>query len=217
MNKLIEIDQAWLVAINGCHAEWADGLMWVVSGKWTWLPLYALLIGLLVWRFGWKRGLVMLVGFAAAVGLADFVSSGIIKPWVCRLRPTHEPAIMDMLHIVRDYRGGMYGFVSSHAANTMACGLLFCLIWNQKDGSEKPSYRWSWLLMIWVAMNCYSRMYLGVHYLGDILGGLLVGSLIAWPVFVGLKKVLQIPCLACAASVPQTIVDDEDRGCVADS
>ena len=117
------------------------------------------------------RVLIVFAGFAVAVGLSDFVSSGIIKPWVCRLRPTHEPALAGMLHLVNGYTGGMYGFVSSHAANTVACALLFSLLYRNKYATVA--------LMLWVALNCYSRMYLGVHYPGDIIGGLLVGTLIA--------------------------------------
>ena len=188
MDYLIHIDQQWLLAINGWHAEWADVLMWYVSKFTTWLPLYALLVGLVVYRFGiqWYlstqntsnyrytallRVLIVSAGFAVAVGLSDFISSGIIKPWVSRLRPTHEPALAGMLHIVNGYTGGMYGFVSSHAANTVACALLFSLLYRNKYATVA--------LMLWVALNCYSRMYLGVHYPGDIIGGLLVGTLIA--------------------------------------
>ena len=186
MDYLIHIDRQWLLAINGWHSEWADILMWYISKSTTWLPLYALLVGLIVYRFGilspslcreGRRGssllrvLIILAGFAVAVGVSDFVSSGIIKPWVCRLRPTHEPALAGMLHLVNGYTGGMYGFVSSHAANTMACALLFALLYRNKYATIG--------LMLWVALNCYSRMYLGVHYPADIIGGLAIGALMA--------------------------------------
>lgn len=197
--KLIETDQQWLIAINQCNAPWADTLMWWASGKLTWLPLYALLVGLLFWRFGWRRALLMLVGFGVAIGLADYISSGIIKHAVCRWRPTHQEGVENLLHIVRGYRGGNYGFVSSHAANTMACALLFSLLWGKDRGTgteeqgQKRKGKENILishcsllfsvLFAWVALNCYSRMYLGVHYPGDIVGGLLVGSLTAIGVY----------------------------------
>ena len=186
MDYLIHIDQQWLLAINGWHSEWADILMWYISKSTTWLPLYALLVGLIVYRFGilspslcreGRRGssllrvLIILAGFAVAVGVSDVVSSGIIKPWVCRLRPTHEPELAGLIHLVNGYTGGLYGFVSSHAANTMACALLFALLYRNKYATVG--------LMLWVALNCYSRMYLGVHYPADIIGGLAIGALMA--------------------------------------
>ena len=189
MDKLIALDTQWLVAINGCHAPWADTLMWYISKSTTWLPLFALLVGLIIWRYGiqpYKASktncalcivhcALIFLAFALAVGGADYISSGIIKHAVCRLRPTHEPALAGMLHIVRGYTGGMYGFVSSHAANTMACALLFSLLYRNKTATCG--------LMLWVALNCYSRMYLGVHYPLDILGGLAVGTLTALLVY----------------------------------
>ena len=198
MDYLIHIDQQWLLAINGWHSEWADILMWYISKSTTWLPLYALLVGLIVYRFGilspslcreGRRGssllrvLIILAGFAVAVGVSDFVSSGIIKPWVCRLRPTHEPALAGMLHLVNGYTGGLYGFVSSHAANTMACALLFALLYRNKYATVG--------LMLWVALNCYSRMYLGVHYPADIIGGLAIGALMATLTYGMVRRLLE--------------------------
>ena len=183
LEELLHIDTELLLAINGCHSPWADTVMWIISAKATWIPLYLLLIGLLVWRYRrpaptcvkWLTKVpvcvVMIVVIAAAVGLADFIASGILKEWVARPRPTRVPELEGVLHLVNGYKSGRYGFVSSHAANTMACALLFSLIWRNKIATCG--------LMLWVAMNCYSRMYLGVHYPLDIIGGLLVGVLVA--------------------------------------
>ena len=183
LEKLIHIDTQILLAINGWHAPWADTLMWIISAKTTWIPLYLLLVGLLVWRYRkpamtsvkWLQKVpvcvVVIVVIALAVGAADFIASGILKDLVARPRPTRVPELEGVLHLVNGYRSGQYGFVSSHAANTMACGLLFSLIWRNKIATVG--------LMLWVAMNCYSRMYLGVHYPSDILGGLMVGVLMA--------------------------------------
>jgi undecaprenyl-diphosphatase len=183
LEQLLHIDTEILLAINGWHAPWADTLMWIISAKTTWIPLYLLLIGLLIWRYRkpamksvkWLQKVpvcvVMIVMIALAVGAADFIASGILKDLVARPRPTRVPELEGVLHLVNGYRSGQYGFVSSHAANTMACGLLFSLIWRNKIATVG--------LMLWVAMNCYSRMYLGVHYPSDILGGLMVGVLMA--------------------------------------
>ena len=183
LEELIHIDTAILLLINGWHTLWADQVMWIVSEKTTWIPLYLLLIGLLVWRYRqpsnnatkWLKKVpvcvVMIVAIVAAVGLSDFIASGILKDLVARLRPTRVPELEGVLHLVNGYKSGQYGFVSSHAANTMACGLLFSLIWRKKIATVG--------MMLWVAVNCYSRMYLGVHYPLDILGGLIVGALMA--------------------------------------
>ena len=190
--RLIHIDTEILLAINGWHAPWADTLMWIISAKETWIPLYLLLIGLLVWRYRqpattrvkWMQKVpacvLMIIVIGLAVGAADFIASGILKDWVARPRPSRVPELEGVLHLVNGYKSGRYGFVSSHAANTMACGLLFSLIWRKKITTYG--------LMLWVAANCYSRMYLGVHYPLDILGGLIVGALVAWAAFVMLRS-----------------------------
>ena len=196
------MDTELLLAINGWHAPWADTLMWIVSAKATWIPLYILLVGMLIWRYRspatearwkWLRGvpvcLVMILVIGVVVGLADFIASGILKEWVARPRPTRVPELEGVLHLVNGYRSGQYGFVSSHAANTMACALLFSLIWRKKITTL--------LLMLWVAANCYSRMYLGVHYPLDILGGLMVGALTALLGF-ALLRWWKVGCRPCS-------------------
>ena len=181
----MNIDAQILLWINGHYAEWLDEVMWTVSRATTWVWLYIVLILLIIRKFrNWKSVLLILAGFAVAVGLSDFTTSGIIKPLVCRLRPTHEPALEGMLHIVKGYTGGLYGFCSSHAANTMSVALLFSLLY--KDSRATVS------LMAWVALNCYSRMYLGVHYPGDIIAGLLVGALWAVLVYWALSRWLHV-------------------------
>ena len=199
LEQLLHIDTEVLLAINGWHAPWADTLMWIISAKATWIPLYVLLIGLLIWRYRqpvptavkWLQRVpacvVMIVVIALAVGAADFIASGILKEWVARPRPTRVPELEGVLHLVNGYKSGRYGFVSSHAANTMACALLFSLIWRNKIATCG--------LMLWVAANCYSRMYLGVHYPLDILGGLTVGALVAVGAFALLRS-LGVVCRA---------------------
>ena len=192
LEQLLHIDTEILLVINGWHAPWADTLMWIISAKATWIPLYLLLIGLLVWRYRkpvmtsvkWLQKVpacvVMIAMIGLAVGAADFIASGILKELVARPRPTRVPDLEGVLHLVNGYRSGRYGFVSSHAANTMVCALLFSMIWRNKIATVG--------LMLWVAANCYSRMYLGVHYPLDILGGLMVGCLVAMTAYVLLWK-----------------------------
>lgn len=175
----MDIDADILLWINGHSAEWLDEVMWMASRTKTWIPVYVLLAGFIAKKYrNWKAVLLILAGFGIAVGLSDFICSGVLKPLVCRLRPTHNPGL-DPLHLVNGYTGGRYGFCSSHAGNMMAAGLLFSMLY--KDSRATIS------LMTWVALVCYSRMYLGVHYPSDIIAGLAVGSLCAVLVFVALR------------------------------
>ena len=191
--RLIEIDTQLLLFINQHHSACADQLMWIISAKATWIPLYLLLIAVIVKqyphratraKYAWMHHiptyLFILIAIIAAIGVADFVASGILKPLVARPRPTRVAELEGVLHLVNNYRSGQYGFVSSHAANTMACALLYSLIRRKKIATIG--------LMLWVAMNCYSRMYLGVHYPTDIMGGLLVGTLVAVVAYRGLRS-----------------------------
>lgn len=205
LEQLLHIDTEILLAINGWHAPWADTLMWIISAKETWIPLYVLLIGLLVWRYRkpaptpvkWLQKvpacMVMILMIILAVGAADFIASGILKDWVARPRPTRVPELEGVLHLVNGYKSGQYGFASSHAANTMACGLLFSMIWRNKIATAG--------LMLWVALNCYSRMYLGVHYPTDIIGGLLIGVLVAVVAYQVLRLSGVLDCRCCVDDV----------------
>ncbi|MBQ3716830.1 MAG: phosphatase PAP2 family protein [Paludibacteraceae bacterium] len=176
----MSLDADILLWVNGHYADWLDTIMWLISRQCTWYPLYALLLGFIAWRYrSWHTVLLVVLAFVVAVGLSDWITSGLIKPWVARLRPTHEPAL-DPLHLVHGYVGGRYGFCSSHAANTMACALLFSLIWKSRTATVG--------LMTWVAAVCYSRMYVGAHYPSDIIAGLLIGALLAGWVYWALRR-----------------------------
>ena len=207
LESLLHIDTQLLLLINGWHSPWADTLMWIISAKTTWIPLYLLLIGLLVCRYRqpmpatvkWLNKIpacvVMIIVIILAVGVSDFIASGVLKPLVARPRPTRVAELEGILHLVNGYRSGRYGFVSSHAANTMTCALLFSCIWRNKIATC--------MLMLWVAANCYSRMYLGVHYPLDILGGIIVGCLVAWIVVVLLRK-FGVLCRGCEMNGEQS-------------
>lgn len=186
--SLNSIDKSWLLAINGAHASWADVFFWQVSQSVTWLPLYALLIVCLFVRFRHQRtaisrwniptAIIALAFVIVAVGCSDLICAQLIKPLVARPRPTHDAEIESLIHIVNGYRGGLYGFCSNHAANTMACAVLCSAIFTH--GKPWQAHLYITLpLMLWVILNCYSRMYLGVHYPLDIAAGLVVGAVMA--------------------------------------
>ena len=168
LDYLNDIDTDALLAVNGLHDTFQDMLWWMVSAKWASLLLVLALIWILLHQ-NRRHALLVLAMIAIAILISDQVSSGLIKHLVERLRPTHDPSLGDAVHIVNGYRGGMYGFVSSHAANSFAVATFLALLMRHRLVTCS--------LFAWAALQCYSRVYLGVHYPGDILGGILVGVL----------------------------------------
>jgi len=168
LSTLIDLDTQLFLFLNGLHNEAFDSIMAWISGKTTWWPFYLLLLLYLGWTRRWQ--LVPIIFFIAlVVTLADQTSVHLFKEVFERLRPCHEPALKEAVHIVNGRCGGMYGFVSSHAANTFAVAMLLLLIQRK---------RWFTALMLtWAAIVSYSRIYLGVHYPGDVLGGAVLGVL----------------------------------------
>lgn len=180
------LDQAILLFINGHHAPWLDTIMWYVSQPLIWVPLYLAII-VLLWKAYDKKWVTTLIGVAvivAAFGLSDFISSGLIKAWVQRPRPSHSE-LAPLLHSVRDYHGGPFGFPSSHAADTMAVAVSSLLLLRSRNAAL-------WMIMaLYVVLNCYSRIYLGVHYPSDILVGALIGACLAYLCYIFAKKFAQ--------------------------
>lgn len=180
MKVLESIDRLILLFINGHHTLWLDNAMWFLTQTLTWAPFYLMLVWLLFVCKGRKMWKWLLL-IALTVACADLVSSGVIKPLVARPRPTHTLGVMEHLHLHRFpngtfYRGGAYGFVSSHAANSSAIALLVWLTL-RKEVAQRNLL--AVLLVSYVLVFCYTRMYLGVHFPSDILGGLCVGVVCA--------------------------------------
>jgi len=175
MESLIELDKKLLIYLNGFHADWLDPIMLQLTKTQFWIPLYLFLIYLIFKNFS-TRGWIILAGVALAIVLADQITSSLMKPFFARLRPTREPSLQGLVHIVNDYKGGLYGFASSHAANTFATALFVWLLF-------RKTYRWMVFIFVWSALMTYTRIYLGVHYPGDILVGGLIGLLSGWAGF----------------------------------
>lgn len=174
IDYLMDIDAEALLAVNGLHDLFQDAFWWMVSAKWSSLLLVLSLLWILLHK-NRRHALLVVAMLAVAVLVADQVSSGLIKHLVERLRPTHDPSLENAVHVINGYRGGLYGFVSSHAANFFAIATLVSFIMRHRLVTIA--------LYGWALVQCYSRMYLGVHYPGDILGGIVVGLLAGWLVW----------------------------------
>jgi undecaprenyl-diphosphatase len=172
-------DTGLFLLINGLHTTFFDGFMWAVSAKLTWIPLYlsVLFVVISYWK---KDAIWVILALILCVVLADQISSGIIKNLVQRLRPSHTIALEGIVHLVRGSRCGLYGFVSSHAANAFGFALLSSLLFKYKP--------YTLAIFFWAIITAYSRIYLGVHYPFDVLGGATVGVLSALLCFWTLKK-----------------------------
>ena len=167
MHQLKEWDEQFLLFLNQFHTDWLDPVVLLVTKTEFWIPLYLVLIFLIFKNYK-KEGWIILAGIALTVLLADQITSGIMKPFFQRLRPSREPSLQGLVHIVEGYYGGLYGFASSHAANTTGVAFFIFLLF-------RGTYRWIGLIFIWAFVMSYTRIYLGVHYPGDILVGALIG------------------------------------------
>ena len=184
---LVEGDSSILLAVNGMHSSYFDTFMWLCSRKFEWIPFYLSILYVLFRNFSWRVVLYSLVAMGVILLLTDAVSSHFIRPVVARLRPSNlENPISEMIHIVDNHRGGRYGFPSSHASNSWGLVFFVGLLLRRRVLTT--------FLACWALLLCYSRLYLGVHYPGDLLAGMLLGAVVAslvYYVFWRTTKVVQ--------------------------
>jgi undecaprenyl-diphosphatase len=174
LSVLVAFDRALFTLINAAHSPFWDGVMVYVSRRESWFSAYAVLVLALVQLYR-RRAALLVPLVAGTIGLADAISANGFKPITQRLRPCHEPTLAKTVRILETYGcGGQFGFMSSHAANTMALTVFMALVLPRR-------FRLSvWFLIFWTIITGYGRVYLAAHYPADVLAGWVLGALLGW-------------------------------------
>ena len=181
LEKILDFERTLFLQLNGVHSLFGDQFMWLYSGLIYWIPLAVCFFVFLFVanRTRWREVLLIVAAIVLVVTLCDQFASGFCKPFFARFRPTYHPDFMNEVQTVFDYRGGRYGFISSHAANGFGFATLSSLIFKNKW--------YTVLLFLWATISAYSRIYLGVHFISDIIPGILTGLLFGWMVYLLFK------------------------------
>ena len=184
IQTVIEWDRLVLGVINGHHTMFLDTLMVVLTSGPTWVPLYIALLYLVIKNNeNVAQILLVITCVIFCMFTTEFVTEGIVKPMVARPRPGSDPEWMNMVHAVFDRRSTDYSFFSAHASNTFGIAVFFSLLVRNKC--------FTWFMIAWALVNCYTRLYLAMHYPSDILVGILYGTVVgavAYLVFWGANR-----------------------------
>lgn len=175
VENILPVERDWFLALNGSDSVFLDNVFWTITGRFIWAPIILLLLVMFFYKSRWQEGALLTLFFIVLFAVCDQVSSGLFKPFFERFRPGNHPDFKDVVDIVNDYRGGGYSFISGHATNSFGLAVFMSLV-----------FRSRWLtipVFIWAALNTYSRVYLGLHFLSDVAAGAIVGSLLGWLVY----------------------------------
>lgn len=170
MEVIKQLDQSFFLFLNELHSNFWDKAMFLFSSREIWIPFYALIIYVIVKTYK-KNSLYILLLIGLSIAVSDQFS-GLIKNTIERLRPSNDPAISNLVHIVNDYRGGTFGFFSSHASNSFTIAVIASMLFKRR--------MFTLAMFVWAIIVSYTRIYLGLHYPGDILTGWIWGALIGY-------------------------------------
>lgn len=172
LENLIAWDKKLFLFLNSLHTPAMDTAMVGISNKYLWIPLYLLFLYWMI-RFYRMNAVWIILTLIAVVAVSDLVSVHAFKNVFMRLRPCHDPELIGLVHTVNGKCGGQYGFYSSHATNHFAVAVFTFFVFRGKFRFFTP------LIFIWASLIGYSRIYLGVHFPGDVVAGGIAGSVLA--------------------------------------
>lgn len=175
VEQILPYERETFLWLNEFHNSFWDSFMWMYSGKATWIPLVLVGLGIFFYKTKWRQAVLLLFCMVLLGALCDQLSAGVIKPIFERLRPSHHPDFKDYVTIVNDYRGGRFGFISAHAANGFGIATFLSLLFKYR--------RFTIVIFLWATITCYSRIYLGVHFISDVIGGMMLGTLVGFLVY----------------------------------
>jgi undecaprenyl-diphosphatase len=181
LEKISHWDESLFLFLNSFHSDFWDPVIFMMTKTQPWIPMYIFLSYLIYKAYG-KQSWWVFIAAGLTILFADQIASGLMKPYFARLRPCHEPLLEGLVHNYGYCGGGKFGFASSHASNSFGVATLMVLSLYFKY----PAVKW---LFPWAVFFSYTRIYLGVHYPGDILMGAFIGILSAAVAFYGMKKI----------------------------
>ena len=189
LEQELQLERGLFLFLNGTHSSFWDNVMYTYSYRFTWIPFYLCFFFIFVYKKNWKEIVLIFLAIGLVILLCDQLSSGIAKSFFHRFRPTHHPDFKDIVHTVFNYRGGRYGFFSGHAANSFGFATLIAFLFRNKILTAT--------MFIFAIITAYSRIYLGVHFISDVVVGMFVGIFFGWFVYelfiLGRKYWLKIP------------------------
>ncbi len=186
MQTLVDIDRTLLAFFNGSESLYVDNLAVALTSGFTWIPLYLSLLYVVIKNSETMKQIMLVIGCVClCIILSDGLADFIMKPMVGRFRPSQDPLLKYAVDVVNGTRGTLYGFFSAHASNTFCIAVFFSLLVRNS--------KFVTAMIAWSLVNCWTRMYLGLHYPGDILAGLLWGGMVgAFVYFVYIKAYLRM-------------------------